>query len=360
MSHLAMNMHKHTVRQLVRAVSRCWGRVPQGIGIDLGSHMIKTVALGADGSQFSLRDFSVQPVSEESWESHEAYIRLLETIQDNMPVPLNSVGMSLSGPAVYVKAFSVPPMKEDDLREHVALELDRYIAMDVQEVLWDVYCRTSPLIHPKDHQEHFLVVAKKEYVLRQINTFRECGINVPFVDVDVFALINMVTYNYGSTGSWVLVHLGPTGILMVLIFEGKPVVVQKESYRAGWFEDLLDQVFLSQIGTDSRKELGPSEVHLLEKFYQEVCDQINETLEGLSNISSTFEDGGILLSGGYAGAPDMAGKLAAALGMPVNIVNPFLKISVPPAIQDDPSFQRMIPMLGVAVGVALRGLETHD
>ncbi len=355
-----MIVKKHNWQQMVRAISARWGWVSKGVGIDVGSHMVKAVALQADGNRLSLRDFSTQHVSGKSFESDEASIGLLKVIRQKVSVPLHAVGISLSGPSVFVKSLNLPVMTEADLREHLSLELDRYIALEVEDVFWDVYHRKSIHERHEDQQEHFLVVAKKEYVARQIDRFRQCGMTVSFVDADIFALVNMVTYNYGNDGSWLLVHLGPSGILMVGLLGGEPVYIRKGSYMAEWYGGLLNQVLLYQTGMDSGKELGASELLLLEEFYQEICDRIRETLEALSDVSAAPVEKGILLSGGYAGAPDMAMKLASALEMPVNIVNPFQKISVLQAIQEDSAFQLMVPVLGVAVGVALRGVVLHD
>ena len=360
MSPSTMIVKKHNWQQMVRAISARWGGVSKGVGIDVGSHMVKTVALQADGNRLSLRDFWTQHVSGKSFESDEASIGLLKALQQKISVPLHAVGISLSGPSVFVKSLNLPVMTEADLQEHLSLELDRYIALEVQDVFWDVYHRKSNHGCQEGQQEHFLVVAKKEYVKRQVDRFHQCGMTVSFVDVDIFALVNMVTHNYGNDGSWLLVHLGPSGILMVGLLEGEPVYIRKGSYMAEWYGDLLDQVLLYQTGMDSGKELGASELLLLEQFYQEICDRIRETLESLSDVSTAAVDGGILLSGGYASVPEMAMKLSSALGMSVNIVNPFQEISVPQAIQEDSAFQRIAPLMGVAVGVALRGAVPHD
>jgi hypothetical protein len=46
--------------------------------------------------------------------------------------------------------------------------------------------------------------------------------------------------------------------------------------------------------------------------------------------------------------------------MPVTLVNPFQAIAVPQAIQQDPHFKQIVPLMSVAVGVGLRGARTHD
>jgi type IV pilus assembly protein PilM len=234
------------------------------------------------------------------------------------------------------------------------------MAFDAQDVFWDVYLRKPLQEATAEQQEHFLVVAKKGYVERRVEVFHQCGVTVRFVDVDAFALINLVTHNYGSEGSWLLTHIGPSGILMMIILEGEPVFIRKVSYETEWYGDILDQVLMPQPSLESKKELEASETLLLEQFFQEVREHIAETLESFSDISTNVIDGGILLSGGYTGVPEMVSQLANSLGMPVNLVNPFQTITVPQAIQQDHGFQQIAPLMSVAVGVALRGVATDD
>lgn len=251
-------------------------------------------------------------------------------------------------------------MTEEDIRDHLALELDRYIALDTQDVFWDVCQRNSLPDGRKDQQEHFLVVAKKECVERQVEAFSQCGATVRFVDVDAFALINLVVYNYGKEGTWLLAHVGPTGIVMVVIAQGEPAYIRQVAFEAEWYGDLLDQVLLPKISLVSKKELGASEMLLLEQFLQETREQICETWEFFSDHSTIVIDRGILLSGGYAVVPEMAKTLSHSLGMPAHLVEPFQSILVPPAIQQDPIFQQAAPLMSVAVGAALRGALSHD
>ena len=353
-------LREYNWQRVVRTAKGIFGRVPLAIGVDIGSRLMKMAVIQADHNGLSLVDFSMQSVAETAFPDEGSYVGLVESFREKMMIPFGTIGTSLSGPSVFVKSITLPVMTEEDLREHLALELDRYIAFDVQDVLWDVYCRKPFHEATEEQQEYFLVVAKKEYVERRVDAFRQYGMTLRFVDVDVFALVNMVTYNYGNEGSWLLAHIGPTGIIMVVIVEGEPACIRKISYEAEWYGDFLDQVLIRQTSLESRKELGASETLLLEQFFQETRAQICETLESFSDLSMKVIDRGILLSGGYVVAPEMASTLAQSLGMPVNLLDPFQSITVPQAIQQDPVFQQTAFLMSVAVGVALRGATTHD
>lgn len=354
-------LREHSWHRVVRTTKRLFGHRPSATGVDAGSSMIKTVVLQRDRGELSLTDFSIQPVGEMVYSDEQAFPQLVESIRAKMNLPFTTIGTALSGPAVLVKSLNLPfVMTEEDLREHLALELDRYIACDVQDVFWDVCAQTSLARVNNEQHEYFLVVAKKECVERQMDAFGQCGVTVQFVDVDALALVNVVTHNYGQEGSWFLAHMGRTGMVMVVITGGQLAHIRKTAYEDDWYGDFLDQVLLPNSPLEARKDLGVSESLLLEQFFQAISRQISETLESFSDLSAPEISRGILLSGGYAVAPDMASTLSCSLKRSVAVLDPFQAITVPSPIQEDSAFYQTTPLMSVAVGVALRGVLCHD
>ena len=353
-------LKKYSWPQVVLKAKRLFGNAPMALGVDWGSCLIKTVALQEDSNGLTLHDCFMHPVHDKSVQDEHSDVELVRTIQKNLTILSQSIGTSLSGPSVFIKTISLPVMAEKDMRDHLALELDRYIAFDVQDVFWDVYHQKSSPKSMIAQPEHFLVVAKKESVERQVETFGHCGVTVQFVDVDAFALINLVTYNYGKEGNWLLAHIGPTGMVMVVMIQGEPAIIRKVGYEAEWYGDLLDQVLAPQISREANSEHGTSETLLLQQFLKETHERISETLESFSNQSRGVINKGILLSGGYAVVPNLTATLASSIGMPVHLLDPFQSIEVPPSIQQDPVFQQTAPLMSVAVGVALRGVLIDD
>jgi type IV pilus assembly protein PilM len=333
-------------------------------GVDVGSRFMKSVMLQAGRSCPTLKCFAVGTIDPRPYQDSHTDLdqsrAIAKVLRDQLTPFPHSVGISASGPQVLLKILTLPVMTENDLREHLALELDRYIPLDVQHVVWDVYRHKIPVFFKDGRQDHFLVVAKKDFIENRIQNFEHQGMKVHFVDVDTFALVNMVAYNYGDEGTWLVVHLGPTGILLVIMEDGQPVHIRQVSYEAEWYGDLLDRVLLTDETSDEGYQLGASETLLLEQFFKETTDQIVETLTYFSDRSEKAVMPGILLSGGYSGLEGLQARLADSLKMPVSLVDPFKEIAVPPAVHQDFRFQKASPLLGVAVGLALRGVAHHD
>ena len=333
-------------------------------GVDVGSRLLKAVTLQPGQACPILQGVVIEAFASkshlDSQLDFEQDRHLVQVLRKQLSPSPHTVGITVSSPHVLLKRLTLPNMSEKDLREHLALELDRYIPLDVQGAVWDVYRHKVSGAMGNEKDQVVLVVAKKEFIEERMRQFEQQGMSVRFVDVDAFSLVNMVAYNYGYAGTWLILHLGPTGILSVVMEEGHPIHIHQVSYEADWYGDLLDGVLSASKTSGDGYKLGSSETVLLERFFKETIEQVIETFKHVSEIVDKGVVRGVFLSGGYSMLEGLQSRLADSLDVSVTPVNPFKKITVPQDMQQDCRFQKALPLFGVAVGAALRGVIPHD
>src|SRR5690606_11966486 len=191
--------------------------------------------------------------------------------------PSEFVGVSISSQQVFLTVLSLPGLSEHNLREHLALELDRYIPFDVRDVVWDISCHKNPLLDGS--LEYYLIVAKKEFIETCIAHYVKKGMNIQFIDVDIFALVNVMTYNYGHKGTWLIIHPGPSGILFLIVEEGMLIDIRQIAYKAEWYGHLFDRMFLPDETPEETNKSGVSESLLLKQFLGELTEQTMDILK---------------------------------------------------------------------------------
>ncbi|MGD9852525.1 MAG: pilus assembly protein PilM [Nitrospirales bacterium] len=326
------------------------------IGVDLGSHLHKFVVLRRKGHQYILKDWGIELVPQLldaealdtpiNWNN-----RLTQWLKNG--IQSSNIGVSVSGPRVIVKRLEFPAMSEQDIREHLKWELDRYISSEMGEVLWDVHVSSTSSPVSSQKTQVLLIVAQKGWIDSIMSDFK--GQEIGFVDVDTFALTNMVTVNYGVEDAWLLTHIGPSGMLLLVIHQGEVVLCREVPFAVEWYGDLVDQIRFTEGPPTGEKQMEISAQILWEPYLEEVSGQIQAIIIEYSASESSQELAGVILSGGYTVVEGMGMRLSQRLGLPVNPVDPFQMIEVPPAFSQDPTFVDAMPLLGVAVGVALRG-----
>jgi Tfp pilus assembly PilM family ATPase len=126
-----------------------FGKVEDTTGVDVGSRFMKSVMLQGGQSCQTLKDFAIEPIdsrlNDDSRSGLQKDSDIVQVLRDHFNPPPATVGISVSGPQVLLKIITLPVMTEKDLREHLTLELDRYIPLDVLDVVWDVYPHKAPV-----------------------------------------------------------------------------------------------------------------------------------------------------------------------------------------------------------------------
>ncbi|MDR4495959.1 MAG: pilus assembly protein PilM [Nitrospirales bacterium] len=332
-------------------------RAGLSIGVDLGSHLHKFVVLKRKGDRYILKDWGAEPVSPllDPAAIHLTGIcshKLMQWLKKRT-WPSN-VGTSVSGPRVIVKRLEFPSMSEEDIREHLRWELDRYISLEMGEVLWDLHIPVFSSLDSSQPTQVLLVVAQKNWLQSVMSSFK--GQKIGFVDVDAFALTNLVTINYRAEEPCLLAHIGPSGMLLLVIHKGEVVLYREVPFVVEWYGDLVDQIRFAQPSSTGENPMEISTQILWEPYLEEVSGQIQGIIIDYSASNPSQVLNGVILSGGYTVVEGMGMNLSRRLGLPVRPVDPFHRIEVPPTFRQDPTFVDAVPLLGVAVGVALRGL----
>ena len=326
------------------------------IGVDLGSQLNKFVVLKQKGDHYILKDWGIEPVtsplhSEAFPTAQTSSYRLTTWLKKGLQA--SSLGISVSGPRVIVKRLEFPSITEEDIREHLRWELDRYISLEMGEVLWDIHVPPSSSFDTSQSIQVLLVGAQKEWLESIISHFKEWKIS--FVDVDAFALTNLITEIYGPEKPCLLAHIGPSGMLLLVMHHGEVVLYREVPFAEEWYGDLVDQIRVTQVSSLSEKPMEVSAQMLWEPFLEEVTGHIRSILSECSATGSSPAIGDVVLSGGYAVIEGMAMGFSQRLGLPVKVVDPFQMIEVPAFFRQDSDFLAAVPLLGVAAGVAIRG-----
>lgn len=325
------------------------------IGVDLGSQLNKFVVLKRKGDRYILKDWGVEPgpsrFHAETFSTPNPHKPRLSRWL-NKRFSGSGLGLSVSGPRVIVKRLELASMSEEDIREHLRWELDRYISLEMGEVLWDIHVPFSSCPDASQPMQVLLVAAQKDWLESRISNFKENKIR--FVDVDAFALTNLVTEIYGAETPRLLAHIGPSGMLLLVIHHGEVVLYREVPFAVEWYGDLVDQIRGTQVSSLSQKPLDVSAKMLWEPFLEEVNGHIRTLLFECAETGPSPAIGEVVLSGGYAVIEGMALWFSQRLGLSVKVVDPFQMIEVPTTFRRDPDFLSAVPLLGVAAGVALR------
>ncbi len=124
-------------------------------------------------------------------------VTIIDTIRDLVTAVTKTkdVVTSVSGHSVIVKKITLPLMTEAELEESIQWEAERHIPFDINDVNIDFQILGYGSENP-DLMDVILVAAKKDMINDYVSVIMESGLNPVLVDIDAFAVENMLAINY--------------------------------------------------------------------------------------------------------------------------------------------------------------------
>lgn len=162
------------------------------MGLDLGSQVIKAVEITLEGPEPVITGFArveIPPGTERGAAIAEAFKK--------GKFRSKNVVTSVSGQSVVVRYVSMPRMSENELRQAIRIEADRYVPFELDEVKLDCQSLTrrphkGADADPNDKEQMavLLVACRIQTLDEQVKQVLSQGLSPQAVDVDVFALAN--------------------------------------------------------------------------------------------------------------------------------------------------------------------------
>lgn len=342
-----------------------FGRNSTSVGLDIGSGLIKLVAVAhRSGEPVVTKVAFTSVVSDAIVEGEvmdpalvaDAIKGLFVTAGIKKP---KHVVTAVGGRDVIIKKITMDRMKEADAREVIRWEAEQHVPFDMDNVELDFQ-----ILDPEGEglqMTVLLVAAKRELVETKLALLAEVGLDAGIIDVDAFALHNAFEVNYPDAMSGVvgLVNIGHETTNVNILEDGIPVLTRDISLGTRRFrEDLQRERGLSAEeadrvlqGGEAGQELQP----LLESRGEELAVGIERAGAFLQTASRSA--GGIsrlFLTGGGSRIPRLTQVLGDRLKLPVQAANPLQRIQVAEDAFSPLNLDEVAPLLMLPIGLALR------
>ena len=336
------------------------------IGIDIGSSSVKLVQLKELKGAFTLQNVGILPLPLEAIVDNtlmdsSSIVEAIKKLIKSLNIRVKEAACSVSGNSVIIRKISLPAMPPEELEDQIHWEAEQYIPFDINDVNIDFQILASDQNDPSK-MEVLLVASKKEIINDYLAVFNEAGINLAVVDVDSFAIQNAFELNYdiGSENVVALINIGAS-IMNLNIVKNDVSLFTRDVQMGG---NLYTEEIQKQFGVSSEEaeKMKISEASSDQSKLKETISRVNETLamemrRSLDFYNTTAGEGkinNVYMSGGGAKTPMLVEAVQQRLGLPVEILNPFLNVKINEKEFDPEYLNEIGPLVTVAVGLATR------
>ncbi len=327
------------------------------VGLDIGTRLIKALELSSENgtSRITKLHFTEIDPPATSENTAKALAKLSETFKPDT----TDVNISLSAPSAIVRFINMPKMKEEDLRNSLNFEAEKYIPFNINEVFIDACILDGP-VDEKNQMRVLLAAAKKDAVNSRIEMLKQAGFSVAVIDVDSFACFNAFRNSSGTSDeskSIALLNIGYTHTNVVIARGAEPFFTRDIQIASLGIAKLLSQAFQAE-EKDSDKFIfapGEKEAQVLDAARPalgNLVDELRLSFGYYENQHGRSIDE-IYISGGAARLPGILNYLEENFGVKPVTWNPFSKFEAGPEI-DAGLLERVGAQFCVSAGLAIR------
>jgi type IV pilus assembly protein PilM len=339
------------------------------VGLDIGSSSVKAVELKRKGSSFELINLGMEGLGQDTVVDGAIMDALsvsqaIEKIFSDNKIKTKDVATGVSGHSVIVKKISIAAASEAEVANAIDYEAQQNVPFDIADVFKDYQ-----ILGPDASGNGFdvmLVAVKREKVLNHTNVLSQAGKNPAVLDIDAFALQNAFEANYDPDPGLMaaLLNVGASIMNINIVRGGVPLFTRDVSVGGNQYTDTLQKELdlsfedaeklkqgreLPNVSADQKTPHIRSVTEILLLEIQKTFDYFRQTASA-ENIQHIY------LAGGTARIEGLADSLKEEFNIPVEILNPFQRVSISSKF-DSSYINDIAPRMAVAVGLAMRSFD---
>ena len=336
------------------------------LGIDIGSSAVKLVQLRELKDGYQLQSIGMLPLSAEAIVDNtlmdsSSVVDVIRQLLATLKIKSKEAVCSISGNSVIIRKISLPLMTVEELEDQIQWEAEQYIPFDINDVNLDFQI-LSPDDQDPSKMNVLLVASKKDIINDYQTVFAEAGLKLVVVDVDSFAVQNAFETNYQTEPNEVvaLVNIGAS-IINLNVVSGGVSLFTRDVQMGGnlYTEEIQKQFGLSSADADHLKLAGSDDERLkdiLQRVNETIAQEVRRSLDFYNSTAGEGRIATVYLSGGAAKTAQLLEAVQRRLSLPVEMLNPFQKITVNEKDFNLNYLIEVAPLVTVALGLATRRL----
>ncbi len=379
----------------------------EAVGLEVGTSALKVVELRA-GNPPTLSALAVRPmpaglVSEDEVTDQQGLAEEIKALFQEAGIQKRFTVTAVSNRQAITRNIHVPRMSVAELDEAIRWEAERYIPFPIDEVVLDYFVLDNPEDVAEGEQlEVVIAAARLDEVSQQVDYLKHAGLEPHVIDVKPFSLLRALRGSLhgehltkATLSGQNFTEANEIGVVLeiaaststVTLVRGQRVLMNRNiNVSSDDFTTAIQRAFgldfdsaeevkleygTATIPTEDeedllnfdakREQFSPSRVYdALRPVLVELTTEIRRSLEFFRVQSGDATISRMLVTGGGAklrGLPDAIGD---ALGIKVELGDPWLAVTFDEGRFDAQYLKKIAPEFAVSLGLALRGVAGVD
>ncbi len=342
------------------------------IGIDVSSSACKVLELSKADDHIRVERYAVEPLPQNSVVEHaitevEQVAQAVERAVKRSGTRCRHAAVAVAGAHVITKTIKMPANLSDaELQTQIEMEADHYIPYPLDEVNMD-YQVLGASEENADEMEVLMAACRKEIVDDYVAVIQGPGLTPAVVDIETYAMENAYSLiaehmpGGGMEKTVAILDIGATTTNINVIHNNHSVYSRDHTFGGRQLtEEIQRRYGLSYEEAGLAKKQGglPDnyQTDVLRPFMEAMCQETMRALQFFYSSSPFNSVDQLLLAGGCAQIPGVDEMVAARIGVPAMVANPFASMSLASRIKPQ-MLASDAPSLMISCGLAMRGFD---
>ena len=338
------------------------------VGLDIGDHAVKLIQLRPDRSGFSLERLGLANLGEGvmragAIENEETLLRTLQELFEQERVEKKRVAVSLSGSGVAIRIVWVPEIDTQEMEALIAWEGEQYLPFPLEEANLDYLIQSETV---EDGQRWFqvLLAGARKRCIDQLRRVLERADLTPIVMEPVpLALEN----SFEASGAWeegesaLLLDIGSQMTYAHAVGGGLSLLTQSFPLGGVDYTRAIQEALSLDYEKAEETKRGHNPDHSMDTLKEHIDPVTGRLVADLNRFLSLckaewpdFPIRTVILSGGGGRLAGLAVDMGNELEIPVEVANPFARVSFSDQEFDPDFVASMAPLSVVAMGLGIR------
>lgn len=335
------------------------------LGIDIGDSSLKMVELTKRGKKIALSNYGLAdtiPNFKFSQSEDVDYLaKAIVKLKNDLGIRTNKATVSLSSFSVFSSVININNYDKKKLNERIIEEARKVVPLPLEEMVLDWKIIPNKEDEPSNNIKIFLTGSPKKLVKKYIDVFKKTGIFLSNLETETFSLIRSLLGD--DTSNIMVIQMGANSTNFSIVKECIPylnrsinisgkTITKEISEKLGVTTEQAEQLKFDLSLSDS--SVNNQIPKVIFDAIEPIIIEIKYMLDLFSNSNSGKIEK-IVLSGGGSLLYNLDSYLENYVNIKTIVGDPWFRVSCPPELK--PVLDQIGPKLGVAVGLALRGME---
>lgn len=340
----------------------------QLIGMDIGTNYIKAVELKMSQKKFKLVSFnyaSTPPgvIEHGTLKNIEPLVPVILDLIQKMHTETKKICLSLCGGNIIVKQIVLPEIDDaSHIKDVVSDEAEQYIPHDLNNAHLQYHILKN---QEKGSVTRALIIsAQKDTIFSFLELAQHLTLQCTVIDVASFALFNCFINNYPhiQEDTVVLLNVGST-ITNFVVLENGEITFAKDLFIGGdlYNKNLINLMQVSEEEAESLKmsashnqPVPPDITQIIENTHKTIAEDIKKNFDFYYARSDQIKIQKLFITGGASLTQNIVPFLNKALGIEIEVINPFSLISYDQKKFTSEYISQIAPYASIAIGLAMR------